>query len=150
MRHGRDLVLPEHPAQLLLLELLADPIGKQERTGSLHERPCLVPSRTASPLRSTRTASGSRAQPAPHGPAEHAAYRDEAAAAGGDGVTNVDRAGSSRRERSRLAELRRKRPESARTMGEHGTPQAERWGLLGIEGATPLASPFVGTKGRLA
>ena len=42
MWHGRDPVLPEHPAQLLLLELLADPIGKQERAGSLHELPCLV------------------------------------------------------------------------------------------------------------
>ena len=40
--HGRDLVLPEHPAQLLLLELLAEPIGKQIRTGSLHQRPCPV------------------------------------------------------------------------------------------------------------
>ena len=40
VRHGRDLVLPEHPAQLLLLELLAEPIGKQIRTGSLHQRPC--------------------------------------------------------------------------------------------------------------
>ena len=40
--HGRDPVFLEHPAQLLLLELLADPIGKQERAGSLHERPCLV------------------------------------------------------------------------------------------------------------
>ena len=42
MGHGRDLVLPEHPAQLLLLELLAEPIGKQIRTGSLHQRPCPV------------------------------------------------------------------------------------------------------------
>ena len=42
VRHGRDPVFLEHPAQLLLLELLADPIRKQERTGSLHERPCLV------------------------------------------------------------------------------------------------------------
>ena len=40
--NGRDPMLPEHPAQLLLLELLADPIGKQERAGSLHELPCLV------------------------------------------------------------------------------------------------------------
>ena len=40
--HGRDLVLPEHPAQLLLLELLAEPIGKQIRSGSLHQRPCPV------------------------------------------------------------------------------------------------------------
>ena len=42
MRNGRDPMLPEHPAQLLLLKLLAEPIGKQERAGSLHELPCLV------------------------------------------------------------------------------------------------------------
>ncbi len=42
MPHRRDPVLPEHPAQLLLLELLADPIGKQIRTASLHEPPRLV------------------------------------------------------------------------------------------------------------
>ena len=40
--HSRDLVLPEHPAQLLLLELLAELIGKQIRTGSLHQCTCPV------------------------------------------------------------------------------------------------------------
>ena len=39
MRHVRDLELSEHPAQLFLLELLSDSIGKQERAGSLGKRP---------------------------------------------------------------------------------------------------------------
>ena len=37
-RHGRDLELPGHPAQLLLLKLLADSTRTQEQIGSLRER----------------------------------------------------------------------------------------------------------------
>ena len=58
--HGRDLVLPEHPAQLLLLELLAEPIGKQIRTGSLHQRPCPV---RESPVHDHTAGPGARGSP---------------------------------------------------------------------------------------
>ena len=53
------------------------------------------------------------------------------------------------RERSRLARLHRARPDTARTMGEHA-PRSGARASFGIEGAEPLASPFVGTKGMLA
>ena len=76
--------------------------------------------------------------------AEHAAYRHEAAAAGGDAVADVDRAGSLRRERSRLVRLHRARPDTARTLGEHARRSGARasFGIEGGSGAPPSPAPL--------
>ena len=121
------------------------------RTGTTAARSMYTPR----PLTTLVASSDRRGPPqrhrrSPHPrPAEHVAYRHEAAAAGGDAVADVDRAGSLRRERSRLARLHRARPDTARTLGEHARRNGAR-ASFGIEGAEPLASPRCGYKGYAA